>query len=709
MSISLFRISNRKYSSLVFYAVLSLLIMGPLFKPGYMFTLDASSIPLGFGNHIFGHGSTEWAPYHLIAGLIDLVLPHWIVQKTIWFLALLLASLGAHKLCPARNKTGKYFAGILYMINPFIYARLLAGQSLFILSYALIPFAVYYFLGFLEKGDKKSLILTALIATIVSTLTLQMLFLIFLAFLVILIVRMIQQRRDGRYLLDVTKKVGLLSAVFLLLNIYWLVPLLTSESSPLNQIGPEDMLYFAPWDTTGFGAGISILSLHGFWLHGSYLYTKDVFPAWWLTAAFILFLSIYGAATYWGNKEHGVFARSMIVIAVIATILAIGVSSSITRPLFTFLWEQLFFFPAFRDSQKFVALLVLAYSFLGGLGVAKFADGLTKTRTVKIRFVFLTTLVAFALITPLLNCFTMFNSFWGQIKPTDFPRDWYEVNEFLNEDSDDFNVIFLPWHSYIDYGWLPQSAKRTRNFARSFFDKPVITGDNIEIGEIYTQSLHPVSHYVEFLFGLPEQKGRDMTNLGELASLVNAKYLLLTKEADWKWYYELLSWQEDLTLVKETSHLLVFKNEHRTARIYQVGNVAYIEDWDELLKRSKSEDVVDYLYLVGKGEGTDNPESGQPVPYRVKSPARYLIDESVPRYIVFAPTQEMNTNHWEYNGKKSLKHLGFMPSFRSNDAGGVLVYSRFYRVYLPSYIVSLVVIASMIWYYFRRGTRNNRL
>ena len=112
---------------------------------------------------------------------------------------------------------------------------------------------------------------------------------------------------------------------------------------------------------------------------------------------------------------------------------------------------------------------------------------------------------------------------------------------------------------------------------------------------------------------------------------------------------------------------------------------------------------MDYLYLVGEGEGIDSPETGQPVPYRVKSPARYLIDESVPGYAVFVPTQEMNTNHWEYNGEKSLKHLGFMPSFRSNDAGGVLVYSRFYRVYLPSYAVSLVVAALMIWYYFKRS------
>ena len=690
---------NKNCLPLAFFGLLSILIMAPLFKTGYILMLDGSSMPLGFGNQLFGHGDAQWIPYHLVAGVADIVFPHWVVQKAVWFFAFLFAGLGAYKLCPAQGKAGKYFAGIIYMINPFIYARLLVGQSLLVLSYALIPFAIYYFIALLEKGDKKGVILTAILATIIGTLTLHMLALTLLAFLVVLIAKMIQKRRDSHYLLAVTKRVGLLSAVFLLLNIYWLVPLLTAESTPLGQLGTEDMLYFAPQDNTGLGSGLSILSLHGFW-RGGYLYTKDILPGWWLVAAFILFLSIYGTIIRWRDEKHGIYVKSLTIIVVIAFILAWGASSNVTKPLFTFLWDHLSFFPAFRDSQKFVALLVLAYSFLGGLGVAGFAEGLSKDRLAKIARVSLTAVIAIALIAPILNCFTLFNGFWNQIKPADFPKDWYEVNEFLNEDSDDFNVIFLPWHGYIDYDWLSQTSKRTRNFADWFFDKPVIGGDNIEVGSIHTQSTNPISHYIEFLFGLPEQKERDITNLGELASLVNAKYLVLAKEVDWKWYYEFLSRQEDLTLVKETSHLLVFKNEHSTARIYQVSDIAYIKDWDELWVRSKSEDVMDYLYVIGDGEEISSGRKAQPVTYQVKSPAKYVIEGSTKGYVIFVPNQDMSASHWEYDDKGSLKHLGFMPAFETNEAGGELVYTRFYHVYLPSYIISLVAIASVVGYYF---------
>lgn len=699
----------KNYLPLAFFAVLSILIMAPLFEPGHILMLDASSISLGFGDHLFGQGTGERLPYHIIAGAFDLIFPHWVVQKVIWFLAFLLAGLGAYKLCPAQGKAGKYFAGILYMVNPFIYAHLLAGQSLLTLSYALIPFAIYYFIALLEKGDKKSLILTTILTTVITTLQLHMLFLTFISFLVILLAKMIQKRRDSRYLLAVTKRAGLLSSVFLLLNIYWLVPLLTAESSPLSQLGREDMLYFVPRDTTGLRVGLSILSLHGFWQHGPYLYTKDIFPGWWLVAAFILSLSMYGIVTKWGDEKRGIYVKSMTIIGVVAIILALGVSSNVTKPLFTFLWERLFFFSAFRDSQKFVALLVLAYSFLGGLGVAAFAESLGKKKPTKIARVSLTILVTLALIAPILNCFTIFNGFWGQIKPTDFPEDWYEINEFLNEDSGDFNVVFLPWHSYMDYSWLPQAFKRTRNIADWFFDKPVIGGDNIEIGETYTQSPNPMSRYMEFLFGLPNRKERNITNLGELTSLVNAKYVLLTKEADWKWYYDLLHRQEDLTLVKETSHLLVFRNEHRTARIYQVSNVAHIKDWDELLVRSKSEDVMDYLYLIGDGGEIGSGQKVRPVTYQAKSPAKYVIEGSTEGYTIFVPTQHMDMSDWEYKGTGTLKHLGFMPAFETGEAGGALVHTRFYHVYLPSYIISFAAAVLLACYYFWPTTIRRRI
>ena len=67
----------------------------------------------------------------------------------------------------------------------------------------------------------------------------------------------------------------------------------------------------------------------------------------------------------------------------------------------------------------------------------------------------------------------------------------------------------------------------------------------------------------------------------------------------------------------------------------------------------------------------------------------------------------MTTKQWEYNGKKpELANLGFMQAFQSSDSGGDVVYTRFYRVYLPSYVVSaiaLIALAVLLLLYWQRA------
>lgn len=91
------------------------------------------------------------------------------------------------------------------------------------------------------------------------------------------------------------------------------------------------------------------------------------------------------------------------------------------------------------------------------------------------------------LLTLLAYSFTIF-SFHGRVGVTDYPQEWYEVNNYLNRNEGDFNVLFFPWHMYMDFSWLPNSDKRLTNPAQQFFDKPVIAGDNIEMPGVYSES-----------------------------------------------------------------------------------------------------------------------------------------------------------------------------------------------------------------------------
>ena len=692
------------------YALLSIAILAPLLSPGYIFSLDMAFGPgADFTPRIYG--LDEWwpsicAPLWLFLQLATDLVPAWLLQKAILFFILFLAGLGAHRLLPF-NGAGRYFAGLLYMINPFVYVRFLAGQWGLLAAYALIPFAVKAFMDLMEKGGTKDAIKVAVFTTMVGIMTIQALFLLFLIYLVLLVAKLIKERRDWGNIVQVGKFTGISAAIFLAINLYWLVPVLTGGGVAIEQISRQDLLLFSPKPTSELGIMFDIASMYGFW-RGGYTYAKDLLPLWWLPFIFILFLAVYGFICHFrgvaiSHLKHpyshpGWVVVSFGVVGVVSFLLAVGAASEFTSPPFEWLWEHLPFFQGFRDSHKFVALLCLAYAYLGGLGVNELVKGLRKRGKMLPR-VGMTALIAVALLTPATYSFTMFG-FNGQLGVTDYPREWYEVNDYLNEDNDDFNVLFLPWHQYMDYSWLPNQDKRLGEPAKQFFDKPVIAGDNIEVPGIYSQSANPVSEYVEFLL----TNAGDADNLGELLAPLNVKYVILVHETDYE-LYDFLYRQADLAVELEKPGLTLFKNEHPAARVYGVDSVVYVQSLDEYLELSGEHDVMEHLYILGDGPGSDSDAEMQSLDFTEKSPVRYWVEGTQARYTVFTVPQNVSAEHWGYEGESSLKNLGFMPAFESDEGGGEIVYTRFYHVYLPSYIFSLLALGLTVGYYLFRATR----
>ncbi len=307
-----------------------------------------------------------------------------------------------------------------------------------------------------------------------------------------------------------------------------------------------------------------------------------------------------------------------------------------------------------------------------------------------------TAIIMAALLLPLAYSFTMFG-FHGQLQPTDYPEGWETAKEFLNSDGDDYNLLVLPWHQYMDYNWVANKDKRVYNPARQFFDKPVIQGDNFEMPSIYSQSTNPVSEYVEFLLS----KRDTVDNLGELLAPLNVKYVILVKEADYK-YYDYLYQQEDLSTVMDKPGITLFKNQHPTARVYGIDNVVYINNLEEYLQLSKKQDVMNHVYVIGSGPSDDGSTQMEKLIFVEKSPVTYLIGGTSLKYTTFVVPQNVSKQYWEYGGKKpAFYNLGFMPAFASTADGGEIVYTRFYRIYLPCYVISALTLGLMVYFYFR--------
>jgi len=698
---TLLNIKTRAWIPYLIYAVLSAAVLGPLLSPGYILTLDMIHSPnMDFMPSFYGLAESVSAvsaaiPFQLLQQVGSQIQPGWLFQKVVLFLILFLAAVGAHRLF-RRQGPGAYFAGLLYMINPFTYARFLAGQWGVLAAYAMTPFAIKAFIELLENANGRNAVKVAVLSTLVGLIQIHGFFLLLLAFLIIFVVRVVKERKALPRFGQTFKYVGISAALFCALNFYWLLPVLTAKDTILSQLSYADLLVFAPKSTSALGVAFDTASMYGFWRAG-YTYAKDILPFWWVLFALILFLAIYGLICNYRKVEphpvSGWIVVSFGIIGVASFLLALGASTEVTRTPFEWLWEHVPFFRGFRDSQKFVALLCLSYPYLGGLGVNELAKGL-KQQAKRLPTVGMTALIAGALLIPPAYSFTMFG-FHEQLGTTGYPQEWYEANDYLNQDEDDFNVLFLPWHLYMDYSWLPNRDKRLGNAAQQFFDKPIVSGDNIEVPGIYSQSANPVSKYVEFLL----RNRNDINNLGELLAPLNVRYVILVREADYK-SYDFLYRQEDLRVELKKAGITLFRNEHLTTRVYGVDSVVYVKSLQAYLELSKSQDVMKHLYIIGSGPSDNGSVEVEKLNFVEKSPVKYQVDGTSRRYIVFSVPQNVGTEYWEYNGKKPLKNLGFMPAFESSPGGGEVIYTRFYRLYLPSYIVSLLVFAWMIWYYF---------
>ena len=695
-----------KHVYLIFYFIVSIAILGKLLFPGYILTLDMVFTPnTHFENVVYGWNEgqngmvtdvltgTTRLPYFFVVYLFGLILPMWVIQKLILFLILFLSGISAYQLCPTKGSYGKYFAGLIYMINPFTYVRFLAGHYLLLLAYAITPFAVKALMDVFDTGNKKNIIKAALWITLVGILNMHNLFLVFFLFGVLLVVNLIQNRKNREKILELSRTAGRVIGIFFLLNIYWLLPIIT-EGTALGQIGAMDITVFAPKPVSNFNIAFTTMSMYGFW-RGGYTYVKDILPFWYLIFIFMFYLVIHGAVTTFNDKKLGANAKLFIVVIIVALFFGIGAASPVTAPVFNWLFEHLFFFRGFRDSQKFVALLVLAYAYLGGLGLDDFTKYLKEKRVKRVIAIII---VVVALVSPAMYSYTMFG-FYGQLKPMDYPQSWYETNDFLNQDSDDCNVLFFPWHLYMTFSW---SERRIANPASGFFDKPVIEGDNIEAGGIYSQSTNPVSKYIEFLL-----RSEDYRNLGELVAPLNVKYIILAKEVDYK-RYDFLYEQEDLEVVLENEGLIVFRNEHETAKIYEVNHAYAIRDWNELIKISETQDITNAVYLF-KDNTVDNQVSdnlGKGIlNYSKKSPVEYVLeDRPTKKYVIFTTSYSKN---WESGGQRPLKNMGLTNAyiFETEDLKDSRIeYDRF-KVYLLGYVISILFFIFLLVLYFFRFKR----
>ncbi|MBU0532688.1 hypothetical protein KKB44_04295 [Candidatus Micrarchaeota archaeon] len=645
----------KEYWPLLVYGILAFIIMIPLLPPGYYLALDMQFGPNSFADFHFGsfygysaspYGATM--PLDLILATLSDISSVVIIQKLLLFLILFSCGAAMHFSLPKEYGNARYFGGLFYMLNPFVFIRFLAGHWTLLFSYAFWPIAILFFSKFLKRPDKKNLIQVALITFLISINIHALLMLLFVYLVLFLL---------SKPSLKLIKQTLILAFLVVLLNLFWIVPTVLMFETNYSPASTE--AYLA--DFGAEGDILSIITLHGFW-RGGFTYTKDVFDLWYIPFVLIFALVSFGFI----KMTNTPFAISLLLIFIFAVLFTLaGFISSIIGPIADFI------FFVFRDTQKFVGLLALVYSMLGTCGLYHLTQNLRDHQR--------TLLLLLILSLPIIYNYGFFG-FLGQIGPTTYPEDWAEADRIIAVDPIESNILVLPLHLYTYYPWVNSTQKTLGNPASQFFSKRVITTSNIETRNIYSDSNNPIDSYLLYL----RQNQDNINNTAEMLLPLNVRYIIIHKTNNEYMHYLPLYYRcspvpingsidenivPHIDLVYEGPTLYLFRNNLATGPFIgsnETGNANFTD-------------------LAGKNIYSTY------VSYEKITPASYQILNSSSQHLVF--TRPYN-NFIEFNDNEAVPWYQIANGFTYSEPG--IIKNKMFYFVLALFLLSWALILFLL-------------
>lgn len=496
------------------YLLLTLIVMAPLLAPGYILTLDMIFVP----HPPLPYELSSSYAFHALLHFLSFIIPSDLTQKVILCLIVFLSAVGTHRLVEQLKPDEQgdswqympYIAGLLYAINPFVYDRFMAGQYSVLLGYALVPCFVRSLFRFFDKPSFHSslpMILWTILISIVSVHTLGILLLITV---VTAIVIAWKYRKDTKRLTKTGTYSLLVVIVVAFLSSYWLLPALLGHGPIADAVSG-----FSPVQVQAFAAHgglLNILQLHGFWAESLGLFEPaDHMSVISGICQLVLWVMILiGVVVAW--RRQRTFAIIFGTSAIIAVIVAVGIFQ-------TFLAAHIPLFAGYREPHKFTMVIALSYAYFGAWGTYSILEKRQKNKPLQM------TIFGLILLLPVLVTPSIFWGLNGQLRPQDYPQDWYRLNNSFPAHSG--KTLFLPWHLYMRFSFA--GGRMLASPADQFFaDKQIIVSNDPEFDGVASLSRNPLKQKLSQL--LSDNPTHTLT-AQELYNL-DIAYVMIAREGD---------------------------------------------------------------------------------------------------------------------------------------------------------------------------------
>lgn len=408
---------------------LTLLILAPLLRPGYLLLRDAVSTPRSYlsGTALgLGEAAPRAVPQDFAVAVASHLLDGGIVVKTLLIAGLWLAGWGAARLVaavlPDAGLPGQLVAITVAIWNPYVAERLLQGHWSLLVGYGCLPWVAVAMLG-LRAGTTGLFGLVFFLALAGLTPTGLL-----LAAVVALVCVAAPGSGPPRWWCSVSAV-----AIAATAALPWLMSVVVGSGSGRGE--SAGVTAFAARAEPGLGTLGSLAGLGGIWNADAVPGSRTTLFALLATA---VLLGVVGVG--WSTVRELSAARPLLILAgttvLVLTVLATGPGLAILR------WTTDLApgVGVLRDGQKWVALAMPGYVLAGAGAVAALRDRLPPARAA------LVCCVALILVLPDLA--------WGvagRITPVHYPPGWAAVAAKIN--ADPRPVAVLPADTMRHFSW----------------------------------------------------------------------------------------------------------------------------------------------------------------------------------------------------------------------------------------------------------------
>ena len=408
---------------------LTLLILAPLLRPGYLLLRDAVSTPRSYltGAALgLGEASPRAVPQDFAVALASRLIDGGTVVKTLLFVGLWLAGCGAARLVaivlPESGLPGQLVAITVAIWNPYVAERLLQGHWSLLVGYGCLPWAAAAMLG-LRAGATGLFGLVFFLALAGLTPTGLL-----LAAVVALVCIAAPGSGQPRWWCAASAV-----AIAATAALPWLMAVVLSPGSARGE--SSGVAAFSARAEPGLGTLGSLAGLGGIWNAEAVPGSRRTVFALLATAVLIGVLALG-----WASVRELPAVRPLLILAgstvLVFTLLATGPGLALLR------WatDVAPGLGVLRDGQKWVALAVPGYLLAGAGAVVGLRDRLPPARAA------LVCCIALIVVLPDLA--------WGvagRVTPVHYPAGWATVAAKIN--ADPRPVAVLPADTMRHFGW----------------------------------------------------------------------------------------------------------------------------------------------------------------------------------------------------------------------------------------------------------------